>query len=264
MGFIVGEGRGQAFGEALNEALLRRGVSVLDLEHVPEGYYLPDLNGYERTVLPQDICPRAELPATWDEYAGRLQKRFRKNVDYYWRRINRDFQVRYEIVSTQEQVEPTLRQMMLFHQRRWHGRGLPGAFRSHKLVRFHLNAARGMLERGYLDLHRLVINDQVAAVLYCFHKGTTTYYYLSGFDQQYRNMSLGTVLTSMAIKTAIERGDHVFDFLRGNEAYKQDFCLTSMRNNRIVYTRGVVGGVSARYIALENRVVESIKARFEV
>ncbi|MDN5311785.1 MAG: hypothetical protein PWQ68_758 [Thermoanaerobacteraceae bacterium] len=263
LGFLFRPGHEQDFLEGLADELAGKNITLLDLEHMPEKFRDIKINGYEKSCFMQDVCPYITLPDSWDAYKAGLNKRFRKNIEYYWRRVNRDFNIKYEVVSKEQDVKPTLLRMVELHQKRWRSKRLPGAFYSKKIIQFHLNAAVDLFIKGYLDLHRLIINEEIAAVLYCFHKNRSTYYYIGGFDDAYKNMSIGVLLTSAAIKTSIERKDNIFDFLRGNESYKDNFCSEKRYNYRLVFHKGLLAGMRARVIEKGNSVIGAVKAHFE-
>ncbi|MDI6602237.1 MAG: GNAT family N-acetyltransferase [Thermoanaerobacteraceae bacterium] len=262
-GFLIRKGKETEFYEVLSEELLKGRVHILDLENVPEYLSEFQINGFEKKILNQDICPYINLPEDIDQYMAGMNKRFRKNIEYYWRRLNRDHNVIYEVVDREEDIEPTMLRMIEFHQKRWNKKFLPGAFRNQRIIQFHLHAAKDFLKRGYLDLHRFMIDGDMAAILYCFHKGKSTYYYLGGFDETYRNMSIGNLLIWLAIRASINRGDTIFDFLRGNESYKANFCDAKKVNKRVILYRGNMGRIHANMIKKENSLVMAIKDRIE-
>ncbi|HHW01990.1 MAG TPA: GNAT family N-acetyltransferase [Thermoanaerobacterales bacterium] len=263
LGFLYKPGLENEFFEGLADQLLEKNILLLDLEHLPEKYCSIKIKGYEKTCMKQDVCPHIILPDNWDAYMSSLNKRFRKNIEYSQRRLNREYSVKYELVSKEQDVKPTLLKMIKMHQERWRSKKLPGAFYSKKIVRFHLNLAEDLFLKKYLDLHRLIINDEIAAVLYGFHKGKSTYYYLSGFDDKFKNLSIGVILTLLAIKTSIDRKDTVFDFLRGNESYKYNFCNAKKYNYRLVFHRGYFAGLRSKIIKKENSLIGAVKAHFE-
>ncbi|TZE81466.1 GNAT family N-acetyltransferase [Calorimonas adulescens] len=262
-GFLIVKGKEREFYAALSEELLKEGVHMVDLENVPEYLSEFQINGFEKKILDQDICPYINLPEDIDHYMAVINKRFRKNIEYYWRRLNRDHNVTYDVVNSEEDIEPAMLRMIEFHQKRWNKKLLPGAFYSQRIIQFHLHVAKDFFKKGYLDLHRLMIDGDVAAVLYCFHKGRSTYYYIGGFNEAYRNMSVGNLLIWLAIGTSIERGDVVFDFLRGGELYKGNFCNMEKMNKRVILYRGGIGRIQAGIIEKENSLVMAIKDRIE-
>jgi CelD/BcsL family acetyltransferase involved in cellulose biosynthesis len=123
---------------------------------------------------------------------------------------------------------------------------------------FHREVASQLLEREILDLYRLDLNGRAVALLYCFAEKGRGYYYLGGFDPEYARYSVGTVLTAYAIQQSIARGHAVFDFLRGNEAYKYRWNVQEKRNYRVQWLRGGLAsrallGLSKATLAVEHR-----------
>ncbi|MFK7805553.1 MAG: GNAT family N-acetyltransferase [Anaerolineae bacterium] len=84
--------------------------------------------------------------------------------------------------------------------------------------------AKAALEAGTLLLMFTVIEGERISALFNFIYDGRIWVYNSGNDiSQYRNLSLGWVLTAHAIQEGIARGCHTFDFLRGDETYKYRF-----------------------------------------
>ena len=65
--------------------------------------------------------------------------------------------------------------------------------------------------------------DEVVGVLYGFVWQTTFSYYQIGWDPEFRQLSLGSVLVQEAITACADAGLETFDFLRGPEDYKYRF-----------------------------------------
>jgi len=77
-----------------------------------------------------------------------------------------------------------------------------------------------LLSYGALRMYALRVRDQFIAAFYGFRQGDRTYYYLSGFDPDFRQYSPGALLVAHAITEAIRERAKEFDFLRGREDYK--------------------------------------------
>lgn len=123
------------------------------------------------------------------------------------------------------------------HQRRWNQRWLPGVFGGKRVQAFHRDAARSLLERGWLRLFYLRLDGVTQASLYCFAYGDRLCYYQGGFEPTLARLSLGTVLTARAMQTAIAEGRAVFDFLRGDEPYKAKWTGAAQVNIRRIIAR---------------------------
>ena len=78
-------------------------------------------------------------------------------------------------------------------------------------------------ETGILQLSFLTVDGKKAAAYLCFDYLDRIWVYNSGFDPAYREFSPGWVMLSYLIQNAIENGKKVFDFMRGDEAYKYRF-----------------------------------------
>jgi CelD/BcsL family acetyltransferase involved in cellulose biosynthesis len=63
-------------------------------------------------------------------------------------------------------------------------------------------------------------NQPVAAVM-CFDYNNRIYLYNSGFDPEYESLSVGLNSKVLCIKESIGEGKGRFEFLKGNEVYKQ-------------------------------------------
>ena len=86
--------------------------------------------------------------------------------------------------------------------------------------KFNNEMSKHALEADNLRLYSLSIKDTIIAVLYCFRYKGTILFYQSGYDPEWQNYSSGRLLMAYAIKNAITEKAKEFDFLRGNEDYK--------------------------------------------
>ena len=77
-----------------------------------------------------------------------------------------------------------------------------------------------MAQSGLLRLGILKLDARPVATTMCFDYNDTVYLYNSGYDPQYRSLSVGLISKILCIKDSIERGRNKFDFLKGAEAYK--------------------------------------------
>lgn len=85
---------------------------------------------------------------------------------------------------------------------------------------FFRTLATELSQFGMLSLYTLTVNDTQAAAVFCVEIGKTTYLYNNGFDPRFRGISLGVVSKIQTIRTSIEAGQAVYDFLGGTERYK--------------------------------------------
>jgi CelD/BcsL family acetyltransferase involved in cellulose biosynthesis len=211
-------------------------------------------------TLRQEPCPGVPLPGSWEAFAAGLGKKLRSNIGYYERLMRREFEVTFATAAAEEELEESVEALFRLHQRRWHGRGLPGAFAGKRVRAFHREVARRCRDRGWLRLHTLRLNGRLEAALYCFAHGGSGYYYLGGFEPALARYSPGTVLTAHAIREAIREGAREFDFLRGDEPYKYVWNASDRWNRRLVLWKPELpSSWTPTLIDLETRLEHRVK-----
>jgi CelD/BcsL family acetyltransferase involved in cellulose biosynthesis len=230
------------------QAVLRRQAEALSVRHAE--------------IRPQEPCPYVALPDTWEEYAKRLGKKMRSNLSYYDRLLPKTFETAETRLAMEEDLDEALAALFDLHQKRWNAVLLPGVLGGSRVQEFHRLAARRLMDRGWLRLHVTKVDGRIVAALYCFRYREAYLYYLGGFAPEMAKFSLGTVLTAHAIRQAISEGCAEFDFLRGNEPYKQRWLPESRVNARLLvpHQRSVRSRAMLRLNRLENYVEHHAKA----
>jgi CelD/BcsL family acetyltransferase involved in cellulose biosynthesis len=254
--------------EACRDAFLRhlarhsRRWDLVDFQQIREGSALTRAavpSGLRAAQLHQETCPYVPLPDDWDGFAATVGKKLRSNIGYYRRLLAREFAAECDTVTNGE-LATTMDELFQLHQRRWRGRGLPGAFARPQARRFHQEVAQQLLDRGWLRLHRLRLDGETRAALYCFRYRGKGYYYLGGFEPSLARYSLGTVLTAHAIADAIEGGAREFDFLRGDEPYKYAWKASERSNLRLLLWKpSFPSCLAPRLNGAERRIEREVK-----
>lgn len=78
-----------------------------------------------------------------------------------------------------------------------------------------------------MRLFVLRLNGAPAAAFYGFTYDGTCSFLQRGFDPQFHRPSVGQVLLSLSIERAIDEGAREYDFLSGNDGYKDLWVKTS-------------------------------------
>jgi len=190
------------FGEALFALLKKRGWAVE--QWTSPGFYIP-------------------LPATFDEYLSGLSSEMRPLLTRYPRRLEKRFTVKYVQVTDEKDLPKYLDALFSLHQKRWEKVGEPGAFSDEARRKFYAALSVALLRRGWLDLWAAELNDQIAAVQYCFHFGEVVSLLQEGFDPQFESEKVGYALRARMLQDFIGRRFAKYDFLGGADAYKERF-----------------------------------------
>ena len=86
--------------------------------------------------------------------------------------------------------------------------------------KFFLDVARESASRDHFRLDFLEVGGTEVAACICFDYGGAFLLYNSGYDPSYSRLSVGLLNKALSIRTAIEEGRKVFNFLKGDERYK--------------------------------------------
>jgi CelD/BcsL family acetyltransferase involved in cellulose biosynthesis len=208
-------------------------------------------------------CPYLDLPDSWEAYLSRMSAHARHAIRRKERKLRRD----HDVVLTEyghERLDEGLHHLQRLHALRWRG---GGNFRDPTMERLHRRFAALLAGRGQLWLNTLDLNGTPAAAWYGFSFGDTVYHYQSGRDPRWDRDRVGTVLTGLMIRRAIERGYQRLDFLRGEEPYKGEWTRTARRNYEMVVFRSGWRGMALRGLdwierPLRGRGLRSILDRF--
>lgn len=187
------------------------------------------------------VCPYIELPPDWQTYLDKvISKKIRKKIKRCNKKaLNGDF--RFEYINDKNYVE----QIDIVHsiwEKRWFDNGDNGKRQRKEIFR-----------SCYLmkKLWSVVIyygQTPVAGNL-CFIEGKnkTLSAYISGYEDEYKKYSLGTVTETLAIKYAIENKYEIYDFLRGGESYKYWYGAKNKYNYKLYVERKNLKSLLSRY-----------------
>ncbi len=186
-------------------------------------------------------CPQLDLPTSWDGYLTTLSSNRRQILRRKERSLRRDRGLTLTDYGA-DRLDEGWAHLLALHEQRWDGAGEGGAFRDPRSARLQRSFAGAMARKNRLWLTTLDLEGQPAAAWYGFTSGDTVYFYQSGRDPRWERESVGLVLMGMMIQRAIERGYRAFNFLRGDDAYKQQWTSSRrMAMETTVFRSGLKG-----------------------
>lgn len=193
-----------------------------------------------------NVCPFISLAGqTWESYLATLGAEHRYNYRRKWRRLQQVHAVRFEQAVTHAQRREAVDLIIKLHNQRWRERGGSNAFHTPSLVEFHREWSAIALERGWLRLYVLRLNEVPVASLYGFLYRGTFYFYQAGFDPAYAKYSVGLVTMGLAIRRSIEEGAAEYDLLHGSEEYKSHWSRQARSLGRLeLDPPGIQGWIS--------------------
>jgi CelD/BcsL family acetyltransferase involved in cellulose biosynthesis len=182
---------------------------------------------------------RIPLPENWNGYKRGLSKPNRRRVRVLQERFVDTGLATVHVAATTDELARGWAVLVDLHQRRRRELGQPGCFASDRFSLFARQAAEGFLALGKLELLWIEHESAPLAAQLAFLGADTTFAYQVGINPEKRDQSPGWLVHSESIKRAIAQGRTAFDFLRGDEPYKQHLGArpSPLQNIRVVPPR---------------------------
>ncbi len=174
------------------------------------------------------ISPYVELPDTFDEYlAQKMSSNTRQKTRRFLRKVESSSE--YTITTTSDATR--LRDVQILEElwgKMW--KPLKGS-ETRRLSRTYGMIVKRGLDDGLVHMQLLWHGDTAVGVHAYFvdREKSRLLFFVAGRDEARRDLPIGLILHSHAIRWAIENGIRTYDFLRGNEPYKYSFGVTDVR-----------------------------------
>lgn len=206
---------------ALRRVLHRSGCDLFLGEQVPadEGWAA----AIGATVLEREANPVLHIGGmSWEGFLMRRSPNFRQQVRRRERRLAREHELRYRLADDPARLAADVDTLIELHDARWHAGGSTAFAGSRRDL--HHDFARRALERGWLRLWMLELDQQPVAAWYGFRYGGAEWFYQSGRDLSAAGDAVGFVLLCHTIREAMNDGMREYRLLRGDETYKARFA----------------------------------------
>jgi CelD/BcsL family acetyltransferase involved in cellulose biosynthesis len=215
-------------------AELRDRWSVLVLDHVererPWVEALTDATGIRlrRRRNAEVPLPLIDLEphGSWSDYLASRSSNLRRQAGNLTRRAERNHALVVRRTREPGELDRDVRTLFDLHDRRFAARG-GTSLASERTRSFHRDFAGAALRQGWLRLWFLELDGRPVAAWYGWLLGGRYAYYNGGFDPDYSAARPGFVLHCKVIEAALEEGAAEYDFLLGDEPYKQRFANRS-------------------------------------
>lgn len=190
---------------------------------------LPAYRNYAGTPCVYLPLPK-EINAFWEQ----LSSKFRYNIKWGRKKIQEAPENKIRLFLDEPLPADVIENVFSLHNKRMEEKGGIGKFKSDSYKQFHTK----LLERipNYAAIGLLETNKHPIAMIYCYHYSNKIYFYQSGFDpdSNLKKYSLVQLLLSYMIEKAISLRCSEFDFLRGEEEYKNRWSNLLRKKERIV------------------------------
>ncbi|MGA2159550.1 MAG: GNAT family N-acetyltransferase [Dehalococcoidia bacterium] len=220
--FPIESGKENIFFDALLEHLTASNMNSMDLTPLlPTSKVKRFLTnraqdlGFTVSCTAEDVTVALDLPGDLPSYLSLLSSKQRHELLRKERRLNEEGQIDYRIVEegTKSEIDTFLR--FFRESREDKNKFLTDDMEAFFRAIIDMAAADKMLQLGIMELNKV----QVAVTL-CFSYQNDMYLYNSGYNPDYRLLSIGLLSKYFCVMKSIESGKRRFDFLKGAEKYK--------------------------------------------
>jgi len=220
--FVIEDGKEDIFFNCFLEHLMESKFNSLNLAPL-----LPDSATYEWlsrivnkfnlsvTCNQVDVVVGMDLPQTLSSYLAGLKSKYRHELLRKERRLIEEGDIDFTLdnIDDHNKIELFLR---FFRE----SRKDKNKFLTPSMEAFFKNIIEVTQKLNILRMGILQLNSVPVAATLCFLYQNDLYLYNSGYDPDYRWLSVGLLSKYYCIKRSIDNNLRRFDFLRGGEKYK--------------------------------------------
>ena len=176
-------------------------------------------------------CPYISLGNSWSELHEKLGKKLTRNIRQYGNKATANrisFQINKAADISTDLLNEKLKRAFSFHETRMEAINQKSVFTPQQEQAYHLQVLKNV--RNTFVIEAKNEDQRTIAFYYGLFNNSRLAWFNGGYDTQYYKYSIGTLLVAELISWAYENGLHIFDFLRGNESYKQRWTSDFDRN----------------------------------
>ncbi|HEX8264209.1 MAG TPA: GNAT family N-acetyltransferase [Pyrinomonadaceae bacterium] len=188
------------------------------------------------------VCPQVELSGNWETTLK--QSKRASNFKRRLKQLEKMPGFEFRSVTSPFEAADAFERFYRLHEKRWLKSGGSELSGHPRLVSFQRDLVPALAQAGFIRFDELWVEGECRASVYGLDDGRAFYYYNSGYDLEWSSRSVGLVLIGLSIKNAIERGNSLYDFLRGNETYKFDWSNKQAELVTVKLSRNTVSAVA--------------------
>ena len=173
--------------------------------------------GWSAEASIEDVAPGLDIPETWDEYLAGLGRKNRHELRRKLRRLEAAGDVTHDEYTSPEAIEANLDEFFRLH--RLSAPDKAEFMTPEREQFFRATCSRLAHDCGVRLAFTRLDGNSLAASL-SFEYMSRRLVYNSGYDPEYRSLSVGLLNHALFLKQCIEDKVEYADFLRGNERYK--------------------------------------------
>jgi len=219
--------------------------------------------GYDHAAHSSVNCPYVKMIGDFDGYIRSRPHLKKFSLKKKAKQLFEVEHVTYKNVEDEASLAQALQGLFLLHDKRAKEKKIRTMFTSEDVKRFHNQLSRLFLQENILRLQLLYDGEKAVSAIYSFKYKNKIYCYQSGMDPDWKRLSAGMALFSLAIERAFAEGLAEFDFLKGDEGYKSLWCDAVRQETRLVVYNKSWRGFLASSTSKIKAVLRRVKHAFD-
>ena len=207
----------------------------------------------ERSLLvvdrPYEIAPFLAVAGRWDDFVKGKSKKFRYSLRERLARFNDTEGASFRRLEGTAVDGELAAPMWQVEQQSWKSHAGTAMMHSAEVREFYRSILTAFGKKGWANVWLAYIGDRPVAYVLTFIFAGRTYLYTLSFDSAFNRLAPGMLLLQESIRTAFDEGSTEYDFLCGDEPYKDRWTESRRRVAQTVLMRrtprGWVGGLVA-------------------
>lgn len=237
------------------------------LSHVPADSaslsILKDLEGkshYKIHVVADMESPYVELRGSWNDYLGRLDGNFRRNIHQFERRLEKKGSVALNCFETPDDSGGCLSAALAIEQMGWKGSAGTAIADSEDHTRFYRELADRMSRKGHFALYFLSLNGEKIAFDYCLRYKDRINMMKTSYDPSYKKLAPGKVLRKKVLEGNFRTPYRIYDLLGAREQWKTRWTSSAQKLVRVlVFNRKTLPACAYHALMFRNMCRKQIR-----
>ena len=193
------------------------------------------------------------LAVNWDAYLNTTSQRFRRNLKTASSKLEGDYpgKVNFACVTNPQKLNSVMEKLEELIRDRCHTKKLPTDWDDLTFANFHRTIASLALNRGWLRLYTLTVDDHTVALVYNFCFKDCFYGYNMGYDNDWSKYNPGRLIVAYSIQMAIQEAAVEFDMGRGDADHKFSWTNHVRTEDEILFSSNWKGSLWIKFGNIE-------------
>jgi CelD/BcsL family acetyltransferase involved in cellulose biosynthesis len=213
--------------------------------------------GVDYLIHETSSAPFLRVDMTWKDFYARRSSKFRKTMRNKINRIEKAGEINVQKYSSPEEIKDVLPVIFGIGLKSWK-HGIDNAICSTGGNRaFYTGLAETVAGLGWLNIWLLKFKGTPIAFEYHICYENRVYAILADYDEDYKNLSPGSILDFHIVKQLFEDKNCEYDLGCGNSIYKANWTDNIRRYVRFYIYRNTL--YSRMFMLMEDRIVPCLK-----